>query len=211
MKICVPIIGPTIDDALKDIATAEEVKADILELRIDMMQTIELKKLINASKIPKIVTNMPESEGGKFTGTEKERIGYLQQAIDMGVEYVSNELASYHEFDRSKVTTILSHHNFKETPDNLKEIYNEIAEKNPDIIKIATKANSYGDCLRMLNLVAESDRLMIGLGMGKEGLPTRVIGTGYLTFAALNKEKVSGPGQPTVKELREAWRILQVY
>ena len=107
---------------------------------------------------------------------------------------------------------IVSHHNFEETPD-LDEIYQRIAGKNPDIVKIATKANTYYDSLRMLNLIAHADREIIGICMGGEGMITRVYGPslgGYLTFASLGEGKSSAPGQLSVDDLRKTWKLLQI-
>ena len=93
------------------------------------------------------------------------------------------------------------------------DIYQRIAEKNPDIVKIATKARNHSDNLRMLNLIVGADRDIIGICTGQEGRITRVYGPalgGYLTFASLSEEKSSDPGQLTVGELRQAWQLLKL-
>jgi 3-dehydroquinate dehydratase/shikimate dehydrogenase len=60
-------------------------------------------------------------EGGKFNGSEQDRLHLLQKAIELGADYVDVEYDSINQISRrnsSKV--IISHHNFKETPRNLK-------------------------------------------------------------------------------------------
>ncbi len=102
----------------------------------------------------------------------------------------------------------MSHHNFEETPDNLEDIYKRIEDKNPDIIKIATKANSPADSLKMLELVQNSKKDIIGICMGEYGLVTRVYGPdlgSYLTFASM-PGKASAPGQLSVNQVRAAWK-----
>jgi len=79
----------------------------------------------------------------------------------------------------------------------------------PDIIKLATWANSTGDNLRMLDLL--ENRLMptIGLCMGPLSGESRRYGAShgsYLTFASMEKGKESAPGQIPIHELREFWR-----
>lgn len=212
MKIAIPITATSMDEALRDIDTAACV-ADIIELRIDYMTHPDLEKLLGHSQIPKIVTNRTKYEGGMFQGPEEDRLAYLQKAIDLGAEYVDIELNHYHPLDRKKTKLIVSRHNFEETPDNLNGIYESIAGKNPDIVKIATKARSYGDSLRMLNLISEADKDIIGICMGQEGIITRVYGPalgGYLTFASLGQGKSSAPGQLNVNELRQIWRLLRL-
>ena len=113
----------------------------------------------------------------------------------------------------SNTKLIISHHNFDETPRNLEDIYQRIAGKNPDIVKIATKANSYNDSLRMLNLISGADKDIVGICMGQQGMITRVYGPvvgGYLTFASLGEGKSSAPGQMNVDELRQTWQLLQL-
>jgi len=215
-RIAVPITAPLMEDALGDIQEASEV-ADIIELRLDYMSNPNLERLVEASTIPVIVTNRHPDEGGKNKIiTEKERINYLQRACHLGVKYVDMELGHFHDLDRKATTRlIVSYHNFDETPQNLDVIYKTIFDKGADIVKIATKANSYDDSRRMLNLIADKHNEMdiIGICMGEKGTITRVLGPvygGYLTFASLDKGKASAPGQLSVHELKTAWKILEL-
>ena len=212
MKIAIPITATSMDEALKDMDKAAKV-ADIIELRIDYMDSPDLKKLIGYSQIPKIVTNRTEYEGGRFHGSEKDRMAYLQEAINLGVEYVDIELNYYQQLDRKKTKLIISYHNFEQTPNNLDEIYKSIVRKNPDIVKVATMAKNYGDSLKMLDLIFGADKDIIGICMGQEGVITRIYGPalgGYVTFASLGEGKSSAPGQLNVGELRQIWRLLRL-
>jgi 3-dehydroquinate dehydratase / shikimate dehydrogenase len=214
MRVAVPIIASRMDDALRDMDRAFEV-ADVIELRIDYMIKPNLERLLRHNNVPKIVTNRVKGEGGKFGRSEEERVRYLQEAIDLGVEYVDIELNYFHRLNRESSRLIVSYHNFKETPcdSDLNNIYSTISRKHPDIIKIATKANNYSDSLRMLNLIDNSDKYIIGVCMGIEGIITRVLCPvygGYLTFASLEKGKESASGQLSVGELREAWKLMKI-
>ena len=212
MRIAIPITAESMDEALRDMDKAAKV-ADIIELRLDYMSNPNLERLLGHSQTPKIVTNRTQYEGGRFQGSEEHRIAYLEQAIALGVEYVDIELDHYHPLERANTKLIISHHNFEETPENLNDIYQRIAERNPDIIKIATKANNYDDSLRMLNLIGGADRDIIAICMGQEGMITRVYGPaegGYLTFASLGEGKSSASGQLNVDELRQIWQLLQL-
>ena len=229
MRIAVPITAKSMDEALKDMDEAEKQKVDIIELRIDYMKRPNLERLLKHSQIPKIVTNRHESERGMFKGPEERRIAYLQEAVDLDADYVDIEYHHYNSlienhFAKKSTKLIVSFHDFDGTiVPALTSIYERIKEKNPDIIKIATKANNYSDSTAMLNLVAKSTntnvpnpvgyRPMIGICMGEKGVMTRVLGPvygSYLTFASLTKEKASAPGQLTVAELRNAWQLLQL-
>ena len=125
--ICIPIVGPTQNKSLEDIASAEPL-ADFLELRLDLMVDYDLDILLTASAKPCIVTNRTKLEGGQFQGTEEERVNILKKAMEAGAEYVDIEtstprelLKPFLESDR-KSKVILSYHNFTDTPEELDQI-----------------------------------------------------------------------------------------
>lgn len=202
---------------LNDIDAAAAA-ADIVELRIDYMkERPDLERLVRRSTKPVIVTNRHRAEGGKFQGTEEERIAYLQQAIELGVAYVDIELNHFHPLVRNQqqqTMLIVSYHNFRVTPENLLPTYVQMVNKGANIAKIATMAQSPNDSSRMLEFVAQIARAggnIIGLCMGEEGRSTRILAPtygGYLTYAALSHDKSSAPGQLTVAELRKALELL---
>jgi len=201
MKIAIPITASNIEDALKDIEEASEV-ADVIELRIDYMNQPDLERLLSSSKVPIIVTNRARNEGGHFKGTEKERLNYLKRAISLRAAYVDIELSHYVRFKKRKKKVIVSYHNFDETPANLYEIYQKLLEKNEDIVKIVTQANTEQDVNRMIELLEDSEADMIEICMGELGQRTRLHSKNYLTFASLNREKESAPGQFTIEEIK---------
>ena len=81
------------------------------------------------------------------------------------------------------------------------------------MVKIATTARRVADARRALDLLAlgrEAGVPTIALAMGEAGLLTRVLAPkfgGFLTFGALSKGRESAPGQPTVGELRDMYRL----
>src|SRR3989338_8331989 len=88
--ICIPIIANKLPDALHDMAEASMV-ADIIELRIDYIKDVDLKRLLEKRIKPVIVTNRPVREGGKFNGSEEERIELLKLALQLQADYVDVE------------------------------------------------------------------------------------------------------------------------
>ena len=115
--ICIPITEKTNAKAIISIKKAEQY-ANIIEIRVDYIKNPNLKLLLKKINKPAIITNRKRSEGGNFQGSEIKRIHLLQQAIDLGVEYIDIELSSgiktikklCEHKKRSKI--IVSYHNF---------------------------------------------------------------------------------------------------
>ncbi|MFH0874316.1 MAG: shikimate dehydrogenase [archaeon] len=210
--ICIPIISKNMDSALADIKKANNI-ADIIELRIDYISNFDLKQLIEAAKKPVIVTNRRKSDNGKFEGSEEKRLSALKYAIDLGADYIDIEIdANYNEIVKNKKNTkiIVSYHNFNEIPKNINEIYNKLNSTNADIIKIATTAHKLSDNLKIIELIKNSKKPIIGLCMGPLGEISRILAPLYgsfLTFASLEKDKESAPGQIPEEILKNVYRI----
>jgi 3-dehydroquinate dehydratase/shikimate dehydrogenase len=84
------------------------------------------------------------------------------------------------------------------------------------IIKIAVQANDATDCLavfRLLERAQREHREVIAIAMGPAGIMTRVLGPSrgsFLTYGSLDDESATAPGQFSVKELRDLYRIDRV-
>ena len=61
-KICVSILSKNTEDALKKMEEAKDF-ADLIEIRLDSMESFDLERLIKNSKLPLIVTFRSKKEG----------------------------------------------------------------------------------------------------------------------------------------------------
>jgi len=216
--ICIPIVGPTQNKSLEDIAMAEPL-ADFLELRLDLMKDYDLGALLQAATKPCIVTNRTKREGGQFAGTEEERVNILKKAMDAGAEYVDIETSTPKELlkpflesdHKSKI--ILSYHNFTDTPEELEHLYKIMCEMPADVIKIVTYARDITNNLAVFKLIyraKKDDKKIIALCMGERGEISRILSPllgGFLTFGSLKTGKESAPGQITAVKLRDIYRV----
>ena len=210
--ICVPIISETTEKAIKDMNRAAPF-ADLIEIRADYIRDPDLKKILSAKKRPVIITIMPKHENGKFEGSEEERTALLQQAIDLGADYVDINLgcpglASLLK-NRKTTKAIVSYHSFKDTPHDLYSIYSSLQAAGADIAKIATFANRLSDNLKMFDLLRKCEDNIIGICMGELGEISRVLAPlygSYLTFASLEKGQESAPGQIPAETLKSVYR-----
>jgi 3-dehydroquinate dehydratase / shikimate dehydrogenase len=215
--ICVPITPINTEDTISELSLASKnTDIDIIELRLDYISEKEeaeacLEKSLKSTPKPIIVTNRPKREGGNYAGSEKDRLRLLQKAIELGTDYVDVEFDSIkHITRRNSTKIIMSYHNFKETPHNINEIYEDISQCKPDIAKIVTYANDITDNLRIFELLKTANIPTISFCMGEFGHISRILTRkfgGLLTFASLTKGKESAPGQLTVDELSKIYHF----
>ena len=216
--ICIPITAKRAEDTVLEMLSASKY-ADIVELRIDYIPELQnaeacIEESLKRKIKPVIITNRPVREGGKFNGSEQDRLRLLQKAIDLGVDYVDVEYDSIKQITRRNSSKIIiSHHNFKETPHDLSKIYDEICQQKPDIVKIVTHANDITDNIRIFELLQSTNIPTISFCMGELGYISRILTGkfgGFLTFASLEKGKESAPGQLTVDELSKTYHFKNI-
>ena len=132
--------------------------AELVELRLDYIRgEVNLKRLLADRPCPVVISCRRECDGGKFTGSEEDRVMLLRTAIAEGVEFVDLEddiAGTVRRFGSTK--RIVSLHDFRKTPDDLEAIHRRLCELDPDIVKICTMANHPHDNLRILRLVRRS-------------------------------------------------------
>lgn len=227
-KICVPVCVQRASDLAAAIEGAAEV-ADIIELRLDCLEPMQLKAclsgmgaLIQGAPRPLILTLRPAQQGGSRALSVKERTGFPPlgsfwfDGVFRRPEFVDLEvdldwLWPWDSFGSSKI--ICSHHDFAGVPSDIDQIYERLAATPARILKIAVQADDATDCLPIFRLLARAQREgreMIAIAMGKAGIMSRILGPSrgsFLTYGSLNDESATAPGQLTAQELREVYRI----
>lgn len=226
--ICIPIMARTPSDALQIIKRSVAL-ADVLELRMDRIPGARVGELIEAVRasgaVKVLVTNRPT--GNSSVADEEKRIGVLREAISLGVDFVDVEMetadggkeklraAIAEEGNRTRL--ILSYHNFDKTPSKKKllELFHECRLAGADAVKIVTWAREAADNLKILNLLPTARRYempLIAFCMGEQGRMSRVMAPllgALFTFATVERGSESAPGQLTVEETRQIWRLLR--
>ena len=187
----------------------------LVELRLDYIRrAVNLKRLLGDRPCSVIGTCRREMDGGLWQGTEKERLVLLRSAIADGVDYVDLEEDIADQIPRYGPTKrIISYHNFRETPDDLEEIHQRMSQMDADIVKVASMAHSPRDNLRILNLMKNSSKPTIAIGMGEIGMPTRILAGKYnapFAYATFHHERQMAPGQLSYKEMVEIYRFNKI-
>jgi len=212
--ICIPIIEATVGGM---VSKANSTEADLVELRLDHLTDFSDITKLKKIKRKKIATCMPSWEGGRFRGSENERIGILMKTLEF-VDYVTVELKTkktlrerlIKKAKEKKVKVIVAFHDFKSTPsyEKIKKILNTEKSAGADIAKIVFTPKNDMDVLTVIKVMIKKpiDLPLIALSMGELGMVTRILALplgAYLTFASLGEGEESAPGQLTVKNLKK--------
>lgn len=210
-KICVSIAEPSVRaclDALRKVSFAE--------VRLDAIDGVAPDEVAAIFSLPLrlIATCRPGS------GREDDRLALLLAAVAAGTRYVDVELETDVAFRASVVNAaraagteiIVSHHDYARTPcrEDLCAIVDACFAAGADVAKVACHANDARDASRLLGLLDDPRRLVI-IGMGAEGMITRVAGPllgGEFTFASQREGAETAPGQLDVVELERRMRVI---
>ncbi|KKE79637.1 3-dehydroquinate dehydratase [Bacilli bacterium VT-13-104] len=233
-KICVPIVGETVEKIVEEAEYLTTLEADVVEWRVDFFEQVEdinqvkeaLKKIRKRlPQTPIIFTFRSLREGGqKEISTsyymELNRIMVQTGQVDMiDVELFNDEKDVKHLIDVAHdhhVYVIISNHDFHKTP-NKEEIVARLRkgqELGGDIPKIAVMPKNTADVLTLLDATREmkehyADRPIITMSMAGKGVISRLAGEIFgsaLTFGAA--KKASAPGQVAVNELKNTLSLL---
>lgn len=184
--------------------------AKLVELRIDWLSSNpDIPRLLKDRPTPVIITCRRAADGGKWHGTEEERQRLLRTAIVSGVEYIDLEddiAKSIPKYGKTK--RIVSHHDFNGTPDHLEEIWAEMAEMKPDIIKLVTLASSPSDCFRVLSLIKNARIPTVAFCMSEFGAWSRIVcaklGAPF-SYAAFSPDRQVAPGQLPFQDMQDVY------
>lgn len=175
------LCAPIKTDSLKAIAEANR-KADLIELRLDLFNPKNLYQLRQKCTKPVIF---------KLEKWDSQLLNFSPDYVDLpfGVEI------------DLPIPRICSFHDHESTPD-LDELFGKMQKTQAAYYKIATRARSTSDSLRMLDFVRETK--CIGMCMGELGAITRILaplfGSPWI-YAPLQEDQKTAPGQLLLDEL----------
>lgn len=217
-KICVSIAEESVSKVKERIKQAFDAGADFVEVRFDFLKPSEVMAavdLLGEDRGMCVFTLRSKEQGGRFSGTEEERIRLLRKLaeakpmlidVELHTLQSNDNLADYLEL--ASIPTVVSWHNFEKTPSN-EELSSILTEMRifSTYVKVVTTARSIEDSLRLMTLYGNAVGLHpIIFAMGDAGIITRVLSVLYgapYAYAAL--EKVIAPGQLTLAQMRKLY------
>jgi 3-dehydroquinate dehydratase type I len=222
LRLCVPIVEASSARARSHYVRAAR-KGLWAEMRLDYLEKPDLRRLFRTLPGPVIATNRAQAEGGRWTGSDADRLTLLEEALSFGVHALDVEFATDAAWrrelfaGRGQTRLILSWHDFSGTPEDaeLEQTFAAMLSQEADILKLVTQARTPEDNLRLLALIPRAraaGKEIIAFCMGPLGKWSRVATVflgGFLTFAPFNPQQASAPGQITVAEFRRLWRMLR--
>ena len=211
-RLCVSLFVREAEPARRDISRAIEAGADLVELRLDELTHVDqLRPVIDGIDFPFIYTCRPESDGGYSRLEEAERINFLLACRKLRPGWMDIELRTLEanpDAFAGQSDLIVSHHDYESRPDLLYKTLGALA-RHGDVSKIAWRARSVRDNTELFDLLLTRPRPMIALCMGEAGLASRVLAkkfNAYLTFASLDDEQTTAPGQVSIDQMKNLYR-----
>lgn len=194
---------------------AADAGADLVELRVDCLRRDpDLKRILAEKPTKYVFTVRRGADGGLWRGPEDKRQALIRQAIVAGCDYVDIEMDVAREIRRyGKTRRVISYHNLKQTPPDLLEIAQQAEEMDADVVKIAVRAHSVQDALRVLQVASKMETPTIAIAMGEVGSFTRVLGAKFgapYTYANFNVDRNFAPGMFHYNTLRRDYHYDEI-
>jgi len=229
--LTVPIAASDVKQAREQINSARLGAAEMLELRTDYLtglNTSILRQLIEDAKqteLPVVVTCRDKRQGGAREYSLQLRSQILAEAIAAGADFIDCEYENFlvpeiQEKIKTALTRsprarlILSAHNFEGRFADINKLYRDILTVFPESIpKLVYTANHISDCFDAFDLLnkkgGDPDKIGIVFCMGQSGLISRIIAKklgSFVTFASIDDESATAPGQLTIERLKHFYR-----
>ncbi len=199
------ITGPTMKEALEQLEVALSW-TDGVEWRLDLFSSLDFDEVSRA------VRAWPKRTMLTFRGASREitkkwlEIGPDFFDIDEREPWAKEVIGAF-----PNIRFVLSHHDFEKTPEDLDDLLAKMRKTPAFTYKIAAKANSTLDALKMLNFV-QNNSGVIGISMGADGQATRILGPvvgNLIDYASLGNADPS-LGQLEVADLCATYRYLKL-
>jgi 3-dehydroquinate dehydratase/shikimate dehydrogenase len=211
--LCVPIFVTDLSKARQDISAAVEAGAEMVELRVDRLDDLAILETLLLEKLCKtIVTNRSIPEGGFWPPEDKSRAAEILNGPTARLaDYIDIELSSLKRDSISPAIVpvpIVSAHYFTGRPARFYNIIEELSHP-PGIAKIVWTARTIRDNLEAFEILQNKQKPTIALCMGEAGIISRILAKkfgGFLSFASLNREEATAPGQISIAEMKNLYR-----
>jgi len=217
-RLCAVVATPSAAQAIRQLRHARRFTQTI-ELRLDWLRSDhERSKLIAVLRrsalkdLTLIATCRRILGGGKLGGGAQAELYWLTQACEAGCEWCDLEIETLRELPGQTARSLpippkilLSFHDFERTPPIAKKLLHGRSGE-ADAIKIAARARTISDSLRLLQLARRSKDI-VAVPMGEIGLPARLLALregSALAYAPV--ANATAPGQVSLQDFKRLYR-----
>jgi len=217
-RLCAVIATPTAAEAWTQIRKALEY-TKTLELRLDWLKSDRERSRLMASLkrhrlvgVTLLATCRRILGGGKLAGGAEAELYWLTQAREAGCQWCDLEIETLRELPGQCARSypipekiLLSIHDFERTP-KLPNRFGHTKCGEVDAFKVAVKAQTLNDSLRVLKLASTSANV-VAVPMGEVGLPARLLALregSALAYAPV--QAATAPGQVSLHDSKRLYR-----
>jgi shikimate dehydrogenase/3-dehydroquinate dehydratase type I len=215
-RICVTLAEED-TAALIDRMVDLDAHADLFEVRGDLVRELDLLTLLRARGKPLLFTCRARSEGGKAADADPARREQLLEAVKRGFDYVDVEhRAALLEVVAGKAGKglVVSFHDLEGTPGNLDRLYEDMAARGADVVKIVVTPKTFADVARLVEFAARRSAApgapVVALAMGPMGVATRILAGRFgapFTYASAAPGAEAAPGQIPAAVMDQLYRV----
>ena len=223
-NVCISVHAATVDEFVRRVEAARG-KSDLIELRFDYLDVDELgaeddkklaaslHKIFGSVSTDKCITTFRPIESGghrEISPTERDNFwnaGFETEFADLEEDMV--ELSWYWLW----WSRICSFHDFGGVPEDLYSIFERLKATGVPIVKIAASINDVIEAIPIWRLLEDSKVRVIPIAMGEAGKWTRILGLAHgapITYAALDAQDATAPGQITAADLQDVFRVKEL-
>ena len=217
MTLCVTIARSAVSRQRAEHEALAKAGAKLVELRLDWIKgEVDVARLLADRPTPVVVTCRRREDGGRWMGSEDDRLKLLRAAILEGPEFVDLERDAAEKIPRfGKTKRVVSHHDMKATPGSLElaELHKKLAAADADVVKLVTLAEGIEDNAALVAVQKKAKLPTIAFCMGEWGLPSRVACCRFgapWTYCAFTADREIAPGLPSHKQMRAVYRAHRV-
>jgi len=222
--ICAVVVGRTAAEMRRGLRLALR-GALTIELRLDWLRgDAEIERMIRwiaanrrklhvGPRVSLIVTCRRVPAGGKFRGSVAREVEILRAAAAAGCAWVDLEIQSAGKISREEfrelrraARVLVSFHDFRLTPADLRRVSARLARVGGDAIKIATQCRGLQDAIRVLQ-TARARRRVVAVPMGDTAVAARILSLragSALAYAPVGE--ATAPGQISLEEMTSLYR-----
>ena len=177
-QVCVTVRATTTDQLRQRRDAA--VEADLVELRVDGVEDLDVSGVLKGRSKPAIVTCRTVQDGGSFDGGEEAQRRIIAEALKCGAEYVDIEWNGSPDprITKHRSRIVLSSHDFSGRPSDLADRYSAMRATGVAVVKLAVKAKSLMDLVPLADLGCRAKRdgeQVVIIGMGGPGVASRIL------------------------------------